>query len=168
MEYFRKKGSAQYKGLQDFIKELPEIETMVEIGSAFGESAEIFAQSDKIKKIICIDPWNNEREAHFDEVCARNPKIEKRKGWGNDEVLNFKDKSIDLVYIDGHHSYASAKNDIQKWLPKCKKAIGGHDYCFRFAGIPLAVAEEITGVNADCGSTNIPMVFEDHSWLVIL
>ena len=33
--------------------------TLVEIGSYMGESMEIFAQSGKFSKIICIDPWTN-------------------------------------------------------------------------------------------------------------
>lgn len=168
MEYFRKQGSSQRTGLQKLIETLPEIDVMVELGSAYGESADIFVQSNKIKKVICIDPWNNDREKHFDELCGKNPKIEKRKSTGNAEVKTFEDKSVDFVYIDANHSYQSVKEDIRKWLPKCRKAIGGHDYSLRFAGVVMAVAEELTGIDEKCGATNQPLVFEDNSWLVLL
>lgn len=31
--------------------------TMIEVGSYQGESMEIFAKSNGIQKIVCIDPW---------------------------------------------------------------------------------------------------------------
>ena len=38
--------------------------------------------------------------------------------------------SLDLVFIDGDHSYEGCKQDIEAWLPKVKPGgwIGGHDY----------------------------------------
>ena len=43
---------------------------------------------------------------------------------------DFKDGSLDLVYIDAAHDYESVKQDILTWLPKIKKGgfIAGHDY----------------------------------------
>ena len=40
------------------------------------------------------------------------------------------DNSIDLVYIDGEHTYKGVNNDIIKWRNKIRKGgyIGGHDY----------------------------------------
>lgn len=43
-------------------------------------------------------------------------------------VKRFEDKSIDMVFIDGGHSYENVKKDIELWLPKVKKLICGHDY----------------------------------------
>lgn len=36
--------------------------------------------------------------------------------------------AVDMVFIDGDHSYGAVKRDIELWLPKCKKLICGHDY----------------------------------------
>lgn len=47
----------------------------------------------------------------------------------SEEAVNqFKDKSIDMVFIDGSHQYEDVKKDIEMWLPKAKKLICGHDY----------------------------------------
>ena len=42
-------------------------------------------------------------------------------------VKDFDDGSIDMVFIDGGHSYEEVKDDIIAWLPKCKKMLCGHD-----------------------------------------
>lgn len=166
MEFFRKQGTPQHTGLVELIKNLPSTDTMVEIGSAYGESANLFAQGD-IKKIICIDPWQNDREKDFDELCGNNPKIEKRKNRAELEVENFADGSLDGVYVDGNHKYEACKRDIEIWLPKIKAGgwIAGHDYCDRFAGVMLAVAETLTGYESHGGIIH-PERFEDTSWLV--
>merc|ERR1712046_91775 len=37
---------------------------------------------------------------------------------------------LDLVYIDGDHSYEAVREDIKAWLPKIRRGgiISGHDY----------------------------------------
>jgi len=57
----------------------------------------------------------------------------------------FKDKSIDMVFIDGGHEYEEVKVDIEVWLPKVKKLICGHDY-YR-GGVKRAVDEIFGHVN---------------------
>ena len=43
---------------------------------------------------------------------------------------NFKDNTIDLVYIDGSHDYKSVTDDLKSWFPKIKKTgiLGGDDW----------------------------------------
>ena len=43
---------------------------------------------------------------------------------------NFKDKSLDFVFIDGDHSYDGVINDLKAWDKKIKDGgtIAGHDY----------------------------------------
>jgi len=57
----------------------------------------------------------------------------------------FKDKSIDMVFIDGGHTDEEVKADIKAWLPKVKKLICGHDYG---RGIEHAIHEVLGNVNA--------------------
>lgn len=54
---------------------------------------------------------------------------------------NFKDESIDMVFIDGDHSYPKVKLDIQAWFPKAKKVICGHDYIKEHPMVMRAVKE---------------------------
>jgi predicted O-methyltransferase YrrM len=42
----------------------------------------------------------------------------------------FEDRSVDMVFIDGGHRYEEVKADLIAWLPKAKKLICGHDYCW--------------------------------------
>jgi len=53
------------------------------------------------------------------------------------------DSKIDLLFIDGDHSYKGVKSDIKLWLPKVK--IGGfvlfHDYGGIHPGVKKAVDE---------------------------
>ena len=43
----------------------------------------------------------------------------------------FEDNSIDIVYLDGDHTYKGVITDIDAWLPKIKIGgfLCGHDYC---------------------------------------
>jgi len=45
-------------------------------------------------------------------------------------AARFNDKSLDFVYIDAQHDYASVMEDIVAWLPKVKNGglITGHDF----------------------------------------
>lgn len=58
----------------------------------------------------------------------------------------FKDKSVDLIFIDADHSYEGVKGDIEAYTRVTRKWIGGHDYRsmqpqFDFTGVDRAVEE---------------------------
>jgi len=57
-------------------------------------------------------------------------------------AMLFEDASLDAVFIDAKHDYASAKTDISVWLPKVKPGgtIAGHDYAPSW-GVKQAVDE---------------------------
>jgi len=50
---------------------------------------------------------------------------------------DFKDESLDFIYIDGDHSFRGVAEDLYEWAKKVKKGgvISGHDY---FCTIPEA------------------------------
>jgi predicted O-methyltransferase YrrM len=144
---------------------------MVEIGSYVGDSSEIFAQYFKF--IYCVDPWENGYdsndaasyqypmniiESQFDELCGRYDNIKKIKKKSIDVVDEFKNKSLDMVYIDGKHTYEAVKEDIKLWLPKIKDNgyIAGHDYQSKFQGTIDAVKEVLGYPN---------LIFPDTSWI---
>lgn len=53
----------------------------------------------------------------------------------------FQDDSIDMVFIDGAHSFGAVKADIQEWKPKANRILSGHDYCPKHPGVMQAVNE---------------------------
>ena len=61
----------------------------------------------------------------------------------DDAVSDVEDKSCDVIFIDGNHSYEFCKNDLNNYAPKLVD--GGfllvHDYNTRFTGVIKAVEE---------------------------
>ncbi len=57
----------------------------------------------------------------------------------------FDDESLDLVWIDGDHSYEGCLADIEAWLPKVRAGglIGGHDYGREQRGAVAAAVHDI-------------------------
>lgn len=132
-------------GLMDLIKEFPKDAVVAEIGSYAGESAEIFLDSGKVKKIYCIDPWRNgyndsdllsyntpmdEIESIFDERLKRFNNVQKMKMTGDEAAKLFLNEYFDAVYIDANHTYEACKNDILTYFSKIKinGILAGHDY----------------------------------------
>lgn len=124
---------------------------VIEIGSRGGESLEFLMDNFSIKKIISIDPFELYHE--FDDYVG--PMHNK----DTDELFNnlknkFKDKpveffrkksdevhaeienlSVDLVFVDGNHTYEFVYNDIKNYLPKIKQGgiMCGDDYFMKKA-----------------------------------
>jgi predicted O-methyltransferase YrrM len=76
------------------------------------------------------------------------------KNYSDIAAENFKDNSVDVIFIDAGHSYESVKKDIEAWLPKMKKGgiMAGHDY-WAWEGVRKAVNEEfrqVDRVENDC------------------
>jgi hypothetical protein len=105
----------------------------VELGTHHGAS--FFAACQAIRKfdIDCsptaIDLWiGDEHAGKYDESVYKNFTWllqERYSGIGkvlrkdfNDAVADFGDGSIDLLHIDGLHTYEAVKNDYDTWLPK--------------------------------------------------
>jgi len=66
----------------------------------------------------------------------------------SEEAVNcFADASVDMVFIDADHVYDSVKSDIERWMPKTKKLICGHDYGDPdWTGVKIAVDEKFKRV----------------------
>lgn len=160
-------------GLQDMLNHIGQIDTMVEIGCYVGDSTEIFAKY--VKTIYAVDPWENGYddtdpasyqhsmniiENQFNLLLEIYPNILKMKMASLDAVNQFEDNSLDMVYIDGLHTYEGVKNDIEAWLPKIKKTgwLCGHDYQGRFPGTIRAIDE----------FKKPDKIFKDTSWCIKL
>lgn len=81
------------------------------------------------------------------------------KGFSMDVVKQFKDDSLDFVYIDGNHEFQQTVNDIAEWQKKVRVGgiVAGHDYILRndpgyLMHVPMAV-------QGYCDSYNIRPIF---------
>ena len=110
--------------------------TVVELGVFWGGSFFVFCQAVKAcgSETIChaVDTWEGDsqagkleeetfqafqkhRETHFADISnVKRMRFEQA-------LDSFADGSIDLLHIDGFHTYEAVKNDYETWLPKVSK-----------------------------------------------
>jgi predicted O-methyltransferase YrrM len=137
-------------------KELASGSVIAEIGSYLGASACFLASGrwNRIGKLYCIDTWENDAMSEgprktFD-AFLRNTSVFK-------DIIALKGKStdvaklvvgpVDLLFIDGDHSYQAVIADLNAYLPKVK--VGGllvlHDWGWA-EGVQRAVREIIVPI----------------------
>ena len=155
------RSGIQEKGLKDLIHDLPNDITMAEIGSYHGESALLFLNSGKINKLYAIDTWIESifkiAEDEFDKkLDGKN--VVKLKMTMN-QAIQFLPK-LDMVYIDGAHSYKLVKKDILASLKVIKKdgIIAGHDYSDQYKDRVVKAVDEILGTP--------DKIYIDTSWII--
>lgn len=120
-------------------------ETAVEVGSNVGEYAEHLLSKSKIKKLYCIDTWQNnfgsdgycdsDGDKRMNECSERlkeyisNGRCELVRMSSLDAIKVVTD-DIDFIYIDGDHSLGGILFDLYAWTPKVRVGgmISGHDY----------------------------------------
>jgi hypothetical protein len=127
--------------LHDLCQYVAPIGKMVEIGSLKGVSTIIFAQY--AEEVISVDPYignydstdgNSDpkrlsaAEKKFLENTKDFPNIRQIKKLSVEAAPLFKNGSLDLVYVDGCHTFKCVCNDIKIWLPKATKFFAGHDW----------------------------------------
>ena len=112
-------------------------DTIVELGTHYGCS--FFAMCQSLKdnetssRIYAVDTWEGDEQAGFygNEVWETvsqtltayfgSVSAELLRMRFEDAVFKFKDESIDLIHIDGLHTYEAVQRDFTTWLPKLKK-----------------------------------------------
>jgi uncharacterized protein (DUF3084 family) len=108
-------------------------QTFVELGTHYGHSFFSFCQSvveaGLSTKCYAVDTWQGDEHAgqYGDEIFEKvnNYHLEKYAGFArllrttfDDAVTYFADESIDLLHIDGLHTYEAVRHDFETWLPK--------------------------------------------------
>lgn len=107
----------------------------VELGTHTGASYFAFCQSIAENKTgtkaYAVDTWVGDEHAGFyDESVFRSVEQANQMYKGFSTLLrttfdeasrSFEDKSIDLLHIDGLHTYEAVKHDFDTWFPKLNK-----------------------------------------------
>ncbi len=116
-----------------------------------------------VDKYYMVDPWRDYWDSGAGEADRGSPRsmdwealfnaaLEVEMKFPAAEVLRlpsvsaaemFDPGELDLVFIDGDHSYEGARADIAAWTPKVKEGgiLAGHDYYARWPGVVRAVDE---------------------------
>jgi O-antigen biosynthesis protein len=104
----------------------------VELGTHAGFSYFCFCQAvAKLKtrtKCQAIDTWKGDEHAGFYDEEIYKSVVEINRGYQkfsqlvrstfDEALLQFPNKSVDLLHIDGRHFYDDVKHDFESWLPK--------------------------------------------------
>ena len=112
--------------------------TIVELGTHKGGSFFSFCQAVKDNnlstKLYAIDTWKGDQHTgKYDKTMYQQVqnisqklyptvKIKLIKKSFDQALDDFSNKSIDILHIDGFHTYQAVKKDLVNWLPKVKKS----------------------------------------------
>lgn len=124
---------------------------LVELGTYAGVSFSAFCQqvvrSGLSTMCYAVDTWQGDPQAHYDGETVY-PQIARFthehystfahliRSTFDDALPLFRDGSIDLLHIDGFHSYEAIMHDFESWLPKMstRGVILMHDINARMEG----------------------------------
>jgi hypothetical protein len=139
------------------------VKSIVEIGVFQGRTSQQFRCLFPDAFLYLIDPWklydeylsetagpisrqSNDYEDAYQKVkkvFSQDPKVQIIRKASAEALLDVPD-GVDLIFIDGNHSYLNVKQDIESWVPKVRRGgiISGHDYnAHRFPEVIKAVDE---------------------------
>jgi hypothetical protein len=142
----------------------------VELGVYKGKYSEVLVKKMPSLDLTAIDAWKayptyKDYEVADLEINAYNQAVSRSekhgfkilKEWSVPASKQFKDESLDFIYIDSNHDFAHVIEDLNAWSPKVKKGgiISGHDF-FKSRQARYGVTY---AVPAWCDYRNVPMLF---------
>jgi hypothetical protein len=175
-------------GLRLLCESLESRSECVEIGCFLGEDTAVFAEY--FNTVHAIDPWDFQNfeeltvgglshgspisptvaaytgsiiEGRFDENMLPFSNVVKMKSKACDVVDEFKDGSVDMLYIDSIHTFEYLLTHVNNWWEKISHGgvLAGHDYRSMFPEVCRAVdlISKLTGKR--------PNFYTDSSWSFI-
>ncbi|MFL6450183.1 MAG: class I SAM-dependent methyltransferase [Bryobacteraceae bacterium] len=174
---YRPGGIGNWSGHLPFASDLiasirPEM--LVELGTHFGESYFGFCQAVAENNVACqcyaVDTWVGEIHAGFyDETVYQDVSAYNEANYSSFSYLlrttfdearaNFADETIDVLHIDGLHTYTAVRHDFENWISAVKP--GGlvllHDISARHADFGVWRLWEELETRGECFSF-------PHSW----
>jgi len=136
--------------------------TVVEIGSFRGKSCVLMLEGARANdntdvRITCIDPHEPTHFGAFDdedhEAFERTiraygfaDRVDHKRMYSHDASVQWDATPIDVLWVDGDHSYEVAKTDFIDWAPFVRPGgvVAAHDaYRKRFPGVLKAWNETI-------------------------
>lgn len=125
--------------------------SIVELGTHRGCSFLAFCQAvqEQVQatRVFAVDTWEGDEHAgHYgDEIYEQLRQYQQRNYAGISELLRmrfdqalpcFANGSVDLLHIDGLHTYEAVREDFESWLPKLsdRAVVLFHDTCVRERG----------------------------------
>ena len=169
-------------------EQYPNIDVAVEIGTWRGEYALKMINVLKPNKFYAVDPYRifpgmvsapgseYDSQESLDKLASTVTTLLESHG-GNlirdvsaQACTQFADNSIDIVYIDGDHTYEGVKTDINCWWPKVKSGgiLCGDDYVKSTTGkgYPYGVIEAVNEF-ADENNHDVDIYMQgQRQWLI--
>ena len=159
--------------LYDVMNEMGCFTRGCEVGVAQATNAKEMLNRIDWLKLFCVDPWHKYANWSQEKMDLRYQRATRKlKPYGERATIirktsmaavgQFKDGSLDFVYLDGFHDFDWIMSDMIFWIPKVRPGgiIAGHDY------YPFYRAGVITAVDAYVKAHNITQWYvtrERHS-----
>lgn len=139
--------------LYDAMNEMGCFKEGCEVGVAQATNAKDMLDRIDGLNLWCIDPWTKYSNWTQEKMDARYMRtLKKLEPYGDQTtvirktsmaaVSQFKDGSLDYIYLDGFHDFDWIMSDLIFWVPKVRSGgiIAGHDYYpFYRGGVMTAV-----------------------------
>jgi len=116
-----------------------------EVGVERAKYSEVLLRENILLQLTCVDAWQAYRgyrdhvdqqklNRFYDEAQQRLEPWKNRvtvvRAFSVDAAAQIPDRSLDFVYLDAAHDFASVAADLRAWAPKVKVGgiVAGHDY----------------------------------------
>lgn len=138
------------------------LKTFAEIGTKEGRLTSFILEHCPDVQVYACDPWIvqparldpkaetyedwdfNAIEAEFwQRVKPWEDRLHFYRGTGDDFAREIENASLDCVFLDARHDYASVLEDISTWYTKVRPGgwLTGHDFNHKWPGVQRAVAD---------------------------